>query len=180
MWFFQNDLASRFLERISSDPNSEPDRVVGIVLGAMLDDRLTQVIHSKLHYNKKLFDEAFRETGPLGPFGIQADLGFMLGIYNIETHTDLKQIIKIRNKFAHSLEAETFDSQGIREHVDNLSDPVDRTVVAPNGATYSFDMGGATLVDRRTKFVSLISLLSGLFYLELNVFAGDPLRNPRF
>ena len=180
MWFFQNDIASNFVRRVMAQPDAESDRTIAIVLGALIDNRLSDVITTHAHYDKKLHEEHFRDGGVFGSFAARSVLGFLMGIYTKETYNDLRYIIKIRNGMAHVIDFETFETQGIRELVDNLASPEIRTVVDKDGNSYTFDGSSLDKKNRREKFILSCNLIAGLFYLEVNEFSDDAKRQPRF
>ena len=180
MWFMKDDIASEFVTRIKDDPKSESDRSVGIVLGALIDARLSDVIKANIHQNKKMMDEYFRDGGVFGSFAARVAMGYMMGVFGLDTYNELLCITKIRNRFAHKLDAQGFDSQGIRELVDNLPQPETRTIVV-RGESFTWEIGDREKIDnRRDKFIYSTYMLCGLFYVELLSYASEPKREPRF
>jgi len=59
--------------------------------------------------------------GPLSSFAAKAKVAYALGLIDEQTKEDLDYIRKIRNKFAHSLKAISFQDHAIREYCNKLS-----------------------------------------------------------
>ncbi len=81
-----------------------PDRVIGIVAGAMLEQRLEMSLKYRLRPHDYTQNRLFRPIGPLGAFKNKIDLGFMLYMYEKPMWLALTGISEIRNKFAHKLD----------------------------------------------------------------------------
>jgi hypothetical protein len=62
----------------------------------------------------------FRTSGPLGSFSAKINLGFMLGIYTIDSWRDMDYIREIRNSFAHKISTKDFATQRIKDLCFNL------------------------------------------------------------
>lgn len=69
---------------------------------------------------KKIADELFRATGPLGPFATKIRLAYMLRIIAEPTYRDLIIISRIRNRFAHDLSLKSFEDQKISGWIKNM------------------------------------------------------------
>lgn len=105
-----------------------PDRVVGIVAPVMIDERLKLAIQvrwndCKLNKDASLLDTLFRDGGAMGSFDTRIRVAFAIGIYGPEVLKDLREIIRIRNMFAHRMEARDFTYDPIRSRVNNLTSP---------------------------------------------------------
>src|SRR5690348_11653964 len=104
VWFTKSKEESDFYDEMSG----LPDRVVGLLAPVIVDDRLTDAIKAQWHDTKgqhgSLLGQLFRDGAQLGSFGSRIDIGFSIGLYNAETYNDLRNISKIRNRFAHKLE----------------------------------------------------------------------------
>lgn len=96
------------------------ERAMAIVLGTIVENRLTELIQLLMRREKTLVDELFNPSGPLGPFGTKIRLAYMLRIISAETYKDLIVINKIRNKFAHDLSVTTFENQQISAWIQNM------------------------------------------------------------
>jgi hypothetical protein len=135
MWFMVNDAATDFIRNLQNDPSKYPDRVVGIVLGAMLDERLSSTLQACVQHDTKLVEKSFNhESNLFGTFGARTNLGFFLGLFSKETHRDLELVAKIRNRFAHKVEVALFDDNPVCNWVDELKIPKKRLEIN-NGTT---------------------------------------------
>jgi hypothetical protein len=92
MWFMRNDAATDFSKELQANPDRYPDRVAGIVLGTMVDERLTDPIKTHVQFDKKIDETLWHETGLFGSFGARVALGFVMGLYSKETQRDLSYL----------------------------------------------------------------------------------------
>ncbi len=88
-----------------------PDRLVGLMAPIFLDQHLVQAIKAQWIDDGEVLEELFREGGAIGSFGTRIRVGFAVGLYSEEAYHDLIRINKIRNLFAHKLDAATFGHQ---------------------------------------------------------------------
>ena len=100
-------------------------RIVGLIYPILIDRRLEAVIRGRWQDDPKgeLLADIFRDGGALGSFQTRVQIGFAIGLYNEVMLADLKQIVKIRNRFAHLPSAHTFDDQPICDLTQNLKLP---------------------------------------------------------
>jgi DNA-binding MltR family transcriptional regulator len=107
--------ADRIGSEAFSQLENDSDRAVGIVAGAIVEQRLTEAIKARFVQNdtiiKRMFDIS---NGPIGTFGAKIDLAFLMGIISTEARTDLRAMKDIRNSFAHKLEIDSFEHQEIK------------------------------------------------------------------
>lgn len=61
------------------------------------------------------------QNGPLSSFAAKAKVAYALGLIDEQTKEDLYYIRKIRNEFAHSFKAISFQDSPIREYCNKLS-----------------------------------------------------------
>ena len=88
----------------------ESDRAAVILGAANFEDWLRETIMlSFVRLSKVLRNRIFENYGPLSTFSAKIDLAFALGIFDEKTRKNLHVIRKIRNAFAHSSKAITFD-----------------------------------------------------------------------
>ena len=178
----KDDVATSFIADLYRSPESYPDRVVGIVLGAIIDDRLTDLVKSRIH-QRKWKDDPFRDGGVLGSFGARSELAYMLGAISIETLEDLSRIVKIRNAFAHKVGAKDFGSQPVCDLLHQIKIP-DRHFILEDlehGAIWDLgDPKDITPKTPRERFIRTIQLLNGLIFLQISQFTGDVKQTPRF
>ncbi|UTR09432.1 hypothetical protein MM300_16230 [Evansella sp. LMS18] len=94
--------------------NDSEDRAAAIVAASYLEEQLKLVIlgHFKnvtsLSANDK--NNLTSGNGPLSTFSSRISIAYLLELINKEQYDDLNLIRKIRNDFAHQLNAVTFDS----------------------------------------------------------------------
>jgi len=96
------------------------DRSSALVLANIVENRLTELLRLCMRDDKKLADELFNSSGPLGPFGTKIRLAYMLGLLSQEAYKDLMAVSRIRNKFAHDLSVTTFSNQQIHDWIKNM------------------------------------------------------------
>lgn len=96
------------------------DRAMGVVLGAIVENHLTEVLRLLMRREEDLTRELFHPSGPLGPFGTKIRLAYMLRIIGPELYRDLIAVNKIRNKFAHDLDVVSFDDPPIKDWLQNM------------------------------------------------------------
>lgn len=108
------------LEEILS-PATSTDRAVAILGGSLVERRLALAIDSEINHLKAIDDEMFKGVGPLASFAAKVHLGYMLGLYGERAWRELRTIKDIRNRFAHSLDMSSFESQKITAWCGNLT-----------------------------------------------------------
>jgi hypothetical protein len=145
-----------------------PDRVAGLLAPTILDARLESVIKSRWHNTKdgKLFGELFRDGGQLGNSVTRIQIGFAMGLYDEDAYSDLRNIAKIRNDFAHRLEAKDFSYQSIRDRANNLRLP-DKHKATIRSESFVAEKAP---VPRSNK----VSLLDGMLKRSILRKASDP------
>lgn len=99
-----------------------------ILAGTFVEDRLGFAIKSffvkmpsRGNPERYLTENAlFDGYGPLATFFAKIDLGFALGIYDVDQRMDFHIIRSIRNEFAHALEPITFENESIVRKLSKL------------------------------------------------------------
>jgi DNA-binding MltR family transcriptional regulator len=99
--------AIRQLERNS-------DRAVGIIAAAMLEEHITNAIKRRWRDAPVAAQRLLQIDGPLGNFRPKIDLVFLMGLISPEGHQDMRLITKVRNRFAHYLDVDTFETPIIK------------------------------------------------------------------
>ncbi|WP_052679680.1 hypothetical protein [Rhizobium nepotum] len=97
---------------VITEINSGSDRVAAVVGGALVDEILRRTLRNCLRQDSKVLTEVSQGSGPLATFSACINMGYLLGLYGKEVRHDLHIIRKIRNEFAHQLNA-TFSTQKI-------------------------------------------------------------------
>lgn len=98
---------------ILPDAKKQPDRSLAIVMAAVVEDRLEEMLKSKLLDDKKIITKMFSGMGPLSNFSVKIDLGYLLGFYADEFHNLLHAIRVVRNTYAHEMKPLDFNSNEI-------------------------------------------------------------------
>lgn len=139
--------ANDWLDAIHREFARETDRAAGIVVGAMLDEALRQLISKRLlapaHRDRDILDGS---RAPLGTFAARIDAAYQLGLISRFLARDLHIIRAIRNAFAHDAEGCTFERQDIRSRIQALEsasnyirrEPEIREKMGPSGARGDF------------------------------------------
>lgn len=101
------------------------DRVVGLLSPIFIDRRLEFAI--KLNWrdseDNSVFSDLFRDGGALGSFKTRVQIGFAMKLYDEIAYADLLVINKIRNAFAHRLEAKDFSSSPVKDFAAKIKLP---------------------------------------------------------
>jgi hypothetical protein len=96
------------IQAVGEIEHSNSDRVVAIVCGEMVEQRLEISLTYRLRPHEHAQKQLLKPTGPLGPFKNKIDLGFLLYMYDKPMWLALSSIAAIRNKFAHRLDQSFF------------------------------------------------------------------------
>jgi len=144
---FARDMLKVF--NLSQEENANP-RVVAIVVGAYIEDYLTGLIKKKLPgLNSALSDRIFRPSeGALGSLARKLDMARALEVLNADTCKEAVLIARIRNRFAHKIEVDSFDHPEVAELIDSLQSGRGVTVTK-DGVSGPLDAGW-TRKDRFT------------------------------
>jgi hypothetical protein len=86
------------------------DRVTSVVGGALLEKGVDQTLRERLLDEPELVNSLLLVNRPLGNMGPKIDLLRLLGALDERTHKAMKGIARVRNFFAHHLDA-SFSSQ---------------------------------------------------------------------
>jgi hypothetical protein len=101
IWSVQN---TEQIQAVGEIEHSRSERVIAIVCGAMVEQRLEIALKFRLHCHDHTQKQLFKPSGSLGPFKNKIDLGFLLYMYEKPLWLALTGICEIRNKFAHRLD----------------------------------------------------------------------------
>jgi hypothetical protein len=86
------------------------ERVMAIVGGALLEKAIDQTLRERLLDDPELINSLLSVNRPLGNMGPKIDLLRLLDAFDERTHEAMKGIARVRNFFAHHLDA-SFNSQ---------------------------------------------------------------------
>jgi hypothetical protein len=189
-WIYKDDDQGEFFTELKT----LPDRVVGLLAAAILDDRLEAAIKANLHdsANKKLFPTLFNYSGAAASFGNRINLGFAIGLYVEDTMNDLHIIRKIRSEFSNKITISDFNVKSIKFLISNLR-IADKYQVDVNDNTYpeidSRSLALATAVARqssvgdiiipRNKFIRSVELIGAFLFFEGHL-SDSVRRSPKF
>jgi hypothetical protein len=145
------------------------DRAVAILFGAVIENRLTDVIRSKFvqGFDPDLPKNLLRPSGAIGSFGTKNQIAYLFGFTSEFLFREIAIVVKIRNAFAHSLDVKDFSSQKITHLVSNLrTNGAVRSVTAHNPPrtrhVSGIEFGASLLGDYRLCIAYYISLLRAL------------------
>jgi DNA-binding MltR family transcriptional regulator len=102
------------------------DRAVGIVVGSIVESRLTDIIKRCFVQNPaKIKGEPveklmFQSSGPIGAFASKIRLAYLIGLIGEQFFRELETMKNIRNEFAHHLEIGSFDVLSVKDKCANL------------------------------------------------------------
>jgi hypothetical protein len=119
MWSTQNEQQQNAIREIQGC--AQFPRIVAIVGGAFLEQRLTITLEARLRPSKKVIERMFKPTGPLGSFANKIHLAYLLHMYPSIIYEHMLAICDIRNKFAHTLHFENFHVKGLDEQFKKLT-----------------------------------------------------------
>jgi DNA-binding MltR family transcriptional regulator len=119
-WISQSTTDVNDIRQTLRELEHTSDRAAGIVGAVLVDESLTALLKSRLAPDENLLNELFRSSGPLGPFSVKINLGFLMGLYSKDAWKELDTIKNIRNQFAHYA-PRSFAYQSINDLANNLS-----------------------------------------------------------
>ena len=99
----------------------EAPRAMAVGLGALVENRLTDVLRLSMRPDEAVANELFQVSGALGNFGTKVRLGYMLSLFDKDFFRDLLIVNKIRNAFAHDLAITSFDVQPVTDFIASLN-----------------------------------------------------------
>jgi hypothetical protein len=94
-----------------ADPAHE--RAAGVMWPAIVERRIDGLFETALRPDMKIRKELFRPSGALGNYAVKVRLAYLLGWIGDDVYHDLLLVAKIRNRFAHAIEAKDFTDQQI-------------------------------------------------------------------
>jgi DNA-binding MltR family transcriptional regulator len=101
-----------------SDP-AHP-RAAGVLWPALIERRIDKLFDYGFRPDKTVWNELFQPSGALGNYAVKVRLAYMLGWFAKDFYDDLLILAKIRNRFAHSIEAKDFTDQHISGWLKNM------------------------------------------------------------
>ncbi|MDR9782275.1 hypothetical protein [Rhizobium redzepovicii] len=175
----REDIRTEAIRKLKGDS----DRSAAITFAAIIESELGSALRKHLtreDEHRKLVDDQFKENGLFGTFGARITAGTLLSVFGQEAAINLKTISKIRNRFAHRIDVDSFDHNDISTLCANLK-LIDRHIrkdseglkLAVPGYVINTEYGYAENYDlcgspRSRFFTSCMFLLNAL----MNVQAG--------
>lgn len=105
-----------------ADAHHQPDRVVAIVLPAIIEGLLQRMIEVKLeNRSPELLNRLFERRGPMSDFEGKIDISLAMGWIKDYQAADLGRIRTVRNAFAHSAVDLSFDTPEIQGIIEGSS-----------------------------------------------------------
>ncbi len=101
--------------------HKESDRAAAILAASFLDAYLAQFLKKFMVNDQKVCDELLNGFGPLSTFSARRECAYAFGHIDEKRRNDIKYITKIRNKFAHNFEMNSFSDTPIPDLCKNLS-----------------------------------------------------------
>ena len=118
----ESELTKR-LQRIGEEIRTQTDRGAAIIGAAVVEESLTEAIRAQFAPGHQPQDDLLSGSGPAATFSAKSDLAFALGLIGPKTYRDLTLVRKIRNRFAHELEALSFEDQTVANRCTELHWP---------------------------------------------------------
>jgi DNA-binding MltR family transcriptional regulator len=100
--------------------DSAQPRAAGVMWPALVERRVDSLFEAALRPDKKVHEELFHPSAALGNYGTKVKLAYMLGWIHEDIYKDLLSLSKIRNRFAHVIEAKDFSDQKISDFLRNM------------------------------------------------------------
>jgi hypothetical protein len=114
--------------QLASALKAETDRGRACVGDALLDELFKELFRKRLAGKKREVDEVLSDGQLPGTHGGRLKLAHLLGWIGPETCAECRAIHKIRNRMAHSLDADSFDHSAVRDLVDGFKSPRQLTI----------------------------------------------------
>jgi DNA-binding MltR family transcriptional regulator len=118
-----DEIGAEFILEMDREFHNSPDRVIAIVGAAYLDAMLDRLFRAMLIDASDEVEKLLRPDGPIGSNGSRCQLAFCLGLITRDQRDDLRQVAKIRNRFAHDFKATGFDKPPIKDICASLKQP---------------------------------------------------------
>ncbi len=154
----------------------DSDRSVALVGAALIDAELEAALYRFIiptEASEKAAQKAFGSNGAMSSFSAKIDLGLMFGVYEQPVADDLHTIRKIRNEFAHDLDAHDFTLKPVADyvrrlkHITNFIEAGDgRHQLAqpyPGGAVFTVNLSDEDLSGRKFFLQSIIFFWGALW-----------------
>jgi DNA-binding MltR family transcriptional regulator len=128
-------------------------RAAGIMWPVLIDRRVDRLFNAALRPDKTVRNDLLQSSGPLGTYAVKIRLAYLLGWIGKDVFDDLSAIGKIRNRFAHAIEAKDFSDQKISTWLKGM-------------ASYSFIAKILAKAKKENKMESHVSNMAKVLILE--------------
>ena len=108
------------IQGFAAEFQNESDRATAILAGALLDERLRQLLSNYLIEDEREVTLLIGQEQPLGSFGARLRTAYCLGLLDKNQYAIMLNIKKVRNAFAHELHGLTFEDKSISSTCDEL------------------------------------------------------------
>lgn len=135
--------------KLFNELGSVDERATAIIGGAFLDSILENTLRNFMVDDEKETKRLVSFDGAMGTYSNRTTAAYCLGLICKTVRDDLRVVGRIRNKFAHQLEA-SFDTEPIREWCFSLKwHEISMMMKAPDGATARdvFEVGVNQLIS---------------------------------
>ena len=99
---------------------AETDRGCALLAVAFLDQELSELLRSHICGSKAVKNKILDHSGPLGNLSAKIDMVYCMGLLGKNSREDLRNLARIRNKFAHLAEPISFKSESVKKDIANL------------------------------------------------------------
>jgi hypothetical protein len=148
------------IERVFETAQHESDRACCILVGALIDDLISDAFKRELRSEcTKGTDSLLASFAALGSGGARSRLTFALRWISIPANQMIDRVRRLRNDFAHNIEAVDFEKSAIRDRVMSMRD-IKQSVFK------NIDLG-KNLHSSKDHFLARSSMLAGQLSLEL-------------
>jgi hypothetical protein len=169
-------LFQEFAEQLTA----ESDRGSVIVSASVIDDVLAKLIQAMLVPSVEKRDELFEgATAPFSTFSARIDLAYRLGLIKVETRASFHLLRKIRNDFAHVIDAKNFESESVQSRLTEIR-KLNRNIFESMNEAFDNKLPGdrsSKGVSGRLAFEMFIAASAAFLLVEIdNIEPLEPLR----
>lgn len=100
--------------------NPAQPRAAGVMWPVLIEHRIDSLFEVGFRPDKTVHNELFQPSGAIGNYAVKVRLAYMLGWIEKDIYSDLLTVAKIRNRFAHVVEAKDFSDQKISAWLRNM------------------------------------------------------------
>src|SRR2546425_6922070 len=114
--------AAHWAEVLDREFSKESDRAAVILVGALFDSALTQLLRTALVASPTSDDDLLDgANAPLSTFSARINTSYRIGLISKQFCRDLHLIRSIRNQFAHNVAGCSFEDSSVRSRILELA-----------------------------------------------------------